>query len=328
MPKKERRKVILDTDTGVDDALAIALALRSDELEVKAITAVSGNVHVDLCLKNILLTLEVLDIDVKEPPIVAKGEAAPLIKPLFVASEVHGWDGLGGITKWLDPKGNRRYPEPKGKISSLHAVDLILDLIAKYPDELTLIAVGPLTNVAKAIIKNKDRMRKLKEIVVMGGAFRVYGNTTLHTEFNIFVDPHAAQIVFDLGIPLTIVPLDVTEQVILKRSNLIKVKRRSKLFEFIRDITKFYMDYQKSYNGIAGCFMHDPLAVGVAIDPSLVKTLLRRVDVETAGDFTIGMTLADLREGKISPEKSNAKVCVDVDSKRFLDMFTSRLLTP
>lgn len=324
------KKIILDTDTGVDDALAIALALRSAELEVEAITAVSGNVHVDLCLRNILMTLEALDI--KQPPTVAKGEASPLIKPLFVASEVHGWDGLGGITKLLNPNGARKYPEPKRSISHLQAVDLILELIAKYPEELTLVAIGPLTNVAKAIIKNKIRMRQLKEIIIMGGAFRVYGNTTLLTEFNIFVDPQAAQIVFDLGVPLTIVPLDVTEQVILMRPDVSRAsgrsrrKSRRKLAEFVRDCTKFYMDYQKSYNGIDGCFLHDPLAVGVAIDSSLVNTVLTRVEVETMGDLTTGMTLADLRAGKVSPDNSNAHVCINVDSRRFLELFISRVL--
>ncbi|MBI4552381.1 MAG: nucleoside hydrolase [Candidatus Latescibacteria bacterium] len=318
-------RIILDTDTGVDDALAILLAMRSPELHVEAITAVSGNVHVDKCARNILLTLERLDLDAI--PDVAKGEAAPLVKPPFIAGEVHGEDGIGGITGLLNPDGSRLYPDPADRLSPVSAVDLILDRIGMYPDEITLIAVGPLTNVARAIIKNPSRMRKLRQIVIMGGVFRVYGNVSPVAEFNIFVDPHAAQVVCDTGIPLIFVPLDVTMQAILTAERITQgAATGGPVAAFVRDCTAHYVDFHRQRRNVDGCFMHDPLAVAVAFRPDLVEMVDARVDVETAGDLTIGMTVADLRPGRLPPAGANARVCVDVNAEAFLTLFTERVL--
>jgi len=317
------KRILLDCDTGVDDSLAILLAMRSPELRVEAITTVGGNTQVDHAARNTLLTLEQLEQDVLPP--VAKGEANPIERPLLTALEVHGGDGLGGVTRILEPDGSRRYPEPRLGLDPRHGVDLLLDTIGRFPDELTLIATGPLTNVARAIIRNPARMRRLREILIMGGAFRVYGNTTPVAEFNVFVDPHAAQIVLDCGVPVTLVPLDVTHQVCLMQSEVNAIEVEGRLARFVRDITREYTEYHIEQDGFAGCYLHDPITVALAIDPTLLESVEAYVQVETAGDLTLGQTVADLRPGKST--RTNARVCTGIDAERFLALFRNRVLS-
>ncbi|MBI1924312.1 nucleoside hydrolase [Candidatus Poribacteria bacterium] len=343
------QRILLDTDTGVDDALAIILALNSPELKVEAITTVSGNVHVDLCARNLLMTLEAMEIggslapscsaepapiedrraspSVREYPIVAKGESQPLVKPLVTAAHVHGSDGLGDVTKLLTADGARRYPEPQPRLAAIAAVDLIIDRVGQYPDELILVPVGPLTNIAKAMIKNPARMRKIKAIVLMGGAFETYGNVTATAEFNIFVDPHAAQLVLDFGVPITIMPLDATHQVRLtgERLNAEIGERNDKLSQFLRDATRVCMEFHRQYEGFYGFYLHDPLTIGLLTHPTLFETVDAFVQVETSGDLTQGMTIADLRPGRPRP-KPNARVCVGVKAEEFLQHFFKRIL--
>ena len=317
------KPILLDCDTGVDDSLAILLAMRSPELRVEAITTVGGNTQVDHAARNTLLTLEQLAQDALPP--VAKGEANPIERPLFTALEVHGGDGLGGVTRILEPDGSRRYPEPRLGLEPRHGVDLLLDTIGRFPDELTLIATGPLTNVARAIIRNPARMRRLREILIMGGAFRVYGNTTPVAEFNIFVDPHAAQIVLDCGVPVTLVPLDVTHQVCLMQSEVNAIEVEGRLARFVRDVTSEYTEYHIEQDGFAGCYLHDPITVALAIDPTLLESVEAYVQVETAGDLTLGQTVADLRPGRST--HTNARVCTGIDAERFLTLFRNRVLS-
>ncbi|MCZ6680462.1 MAG: nucleoside hydrolase [Candidatus Poribacteria bacterium] len=314
------QRILLDVDAGVDDALAIILALNVSELKVEAITAVSGNVHVNQCTCNLLMTLEAMDA--REYPIIAKGEAQPLIKPLVTAAHVHGSDGLGNVTRLLTPDGSRRYPMPKPRMSAISAVDLIIDLAGRYPDELILVPLGPLTNIAKAMITNPAQMRKIKEIVLMGGVFETYGNVTITAEFNIFVDPHAAQHVLDFGVPITMAPLDVTHQVILTgaRLNAELGERNDKLSQFLRDATKISMAYHQQHEGFYGTYIHDALPIGLLTRPDLFETVDAFVQVETAGDLTQGMTIADLRPERPRP-KPNARVCVRVNAEAFLRYF-------
>ena len=187
------QRILLDTDTGVDDALAIILALNSPELKVEGITSVSGNVHVDLCTRNLLMTLEAMGLS--EFPICAKGESQPLIKPLVTAAHVHGSDGLGDATQLLRDDGSRLYPDPEPRLAAIAAVDLIIELAGQYPDELILVPVGPLTNIAKAMIKHPARMRRIREIVLMEVPLkptetsRRPPNSTsspIHTQHNLF----------------------------------------------------------------------------------------------------------------------------------------------
>jgi len=307
-----RRRVILDVDTGVDDALAIMLAVRSPELEVLGITTVSGNVPVARCTANTLLTLEVLDTP--NVPVVS-GAAAPLAREAFTAAEVHGSDGLGNVTA--------RYPTPLRQATQ-GAVGFLLEMIRRFPGELTLVATGPLTNVAMAIQQDREAMRGVHGITVMGGAIRVPGNVGPMTEFNFAVDPEAAAIVLGAGLPIRLVPLDVTEQVVLSREAVEEGRGIGKLQAFIRDMTAATMAFHREHEGFDGMFLHDPLAVGVVADPSLVRAQPMAVAVERRGELTSGMAVADLR--RRSRATPTASVCVEVEAARFLHNFTQRVL--
>ena len=316
-------RVILDTDTGVDDALAILLAMRSPEIRVEAITGVCGNTPLENCIRNIHLTLSVLDA--RETPVVAPGEDRPLVRELDYAGDIHGDDGLGGVTSQVDADGRRTYPDPDRRPSNVHAVDLIPDLAARYPGELVLVAVGPLTNVARAVMKDPDRMRGLREIIIMGGAFETGGNVSPVAEFNIHADPHAAQIVCDSGIPLVFVPLDVTRQAFLDAGTIDRFAAEAGARAvFVRDCTARYVAFHRQNRGVNGCFLHDPLAVAVAAREDLVTTVPARVDVETAGDLTTGMTVSDLRSDRWG--EPNARVCTAVDVQAFTRLFEERVL--
>jgi purine nucleosidase len=316
--------IVLDTDTGVDDALAICLALRSPELRVVALTTVSGNVHVDLCTAN---ALRVLDVAAPSPrPPVHRGEAAPLVRPLLTAPEVHGADGLGGVTSLLGPDGALKYPPSPVPPAPEPAPEAILAAIERYPGKLVIVAVGPLTNLARAIERDREQMRRLDRIVTMGGTFQRYGNTTPVAEFNIHVDPHAAEVVFDLGVPLTLISLDVTEQCILRPEHLEgKTHGQGSLLPFVGEVSDGYIRYHAEHDGFAGSYLHDPLAVAVAADPTLVTTRRATVRVETEGRHTAGQTIADLREAPRWNEAPNADVAVAVESERFLRLFLERL---
>ena len=319
-------RILIDTDAGVDDALAIILALKSPALKVEAITTVSGNVHVDFCTRNVMLALDVLDL--REYPIIAKGEAQPLVKPLVTAAQVHGSDGLGEVTKLHGPDGSRSYPDPELRLATASAADLVIDLAGQYPNELVLVPLGPLTNIAKAMDKNPKHMQNIREIVLMGGAFETYGNVTTTAEFNIFADPHAAQRVLDFGVPITLVPLDVTHQVILnsERMNTECGKRHDRLTKFLRDATRVSIAYHRQHAGIDGIYMHDALPFGLIIQPDLFETTDAFVQVETSGHLTQGMTIADLRHGR-HRLKTNARICVGVNAAGFLESFFECILS-
>ncbi|HSB70129.1 MAG TPA: nucleoside hydrolase [Candidatus Methylomirabilis sp.] len=305
-----RRRVLLDVDTGVDDALALMLALRSPELEVVGVTTVCGNAPVARSTANTLLVLEVLDA----PAIpVVTGAAAPLSRPLVTASEVHGADGLGNVSD--------AYPVPTRRAAE-GAAEFLLELIRRFPDELTLIATGPLTNVATAIQRDGATMRRLQGLTVMGGAVRVPGNLGPVTEFNFGVDPEAAAIVLGAGLDPTLVPLDATEQVILRREVVDKAGGR--LGGFIRTMTAAAMAFHREQEGFDGMFLHDPLAVGIVLDPSLACGQPMNLAVECRGELTAGMAVADLR--RRSRLRPAATVCVEVAAARFLELFGHRVL--
>jgi len=302
---------VLDVDTGVDDALAIMLALRSPELEVLGITTVSGNVPVSRCTANTLLVLEMLGAP--DIPVVA-GAAAPLGRRAFTATDVHGPDGLGGVT--------RNYPIPSRQARQ-GAADFLLEMVGRTPGEVTLITMGPLTNLATAIRRDEKTMRQLQDVTVMGGAIRVPGNVAATTEFNFAVDPEAAAIVLAAGLNLTLVPLDVTEQIILTR-DAVEGAGDGRLPAFVREITAATMVFHRDVEGFDGMFLHDPLAVGTVVDPSLVRGQALALAVERQGELTAGMAVADLRRrSKAAP---TAIVCHQVDVARFMQLFTRRVL--
>ena len=318
------QRILIDTDPGVDDAFAIFLAMRSPELHVEAITTVCGNVPVAQATQNLLTILGVLDLHTF--PIIAQGEAEPLVKPLVVATHVHGDDGLGNVSQSRNTDGSPLYPQSNTAISSASGVDLMLERLARYPDELTIIALGPLTNIAKAIHKDAEKMQRLQKIVLMGGAFEAYGNVTTTAEFNIFVDPHAAHEVFQFDVPIHIVPLDATHQVILtgERLHAEVDKRDSPIPNFLKDSTQACMEFYRQHVGFWGFHIHDALPIGMLTHPGYFESVDAYVQVETEGTLTNGMTVADLRQER-QPVNPNAQVCVKVAAQAFLDTFFARL---
>ncbi|MDE3057280.1 MAG: nucleoside hydrolase [Bacteroidota bacterium] len=273
--------VLLDVDAGVDDTLAIAFALLSRQLDVKGITTVAGNVQVQSCTRNVLLTLEILKPLLCSLPPVVEGASKPLQKKLFTAKEVHGNDGIGNASRF--------YPHPSLKPQKISAVDFIIRTVQKNP-HLTIIATGPLTNIALAVKKNRKVMQRVKGISVMGGAFSEFHNTGPGAEFNFYVDPHAADIVMQSGIPLRLHPLNVTEQCIVAPSHLKTLQNRA-LREYLLHVTKFYFDFHRRTEGFSGGYLHDPLAVAAVIDPSLFVYEACYARVESAGKYTRGMSV-------------------------------------
>ena len=323
------RRVILDTDPGIDDALALILALQSPELCVEAITTVSGNAPVDLTTRNALTVLELFPPERR--PAVAKGADRPLTRPLYTATMVHDEDGLGGTSRLHTPDGSPRYRPASDALSPLDAVTCLLALIRRFPGELTLIALGPLTNLAHALRHDARVMQQLAGIVMMGGAVMVPGNVTPVAEFNIYVDPEAAQLVFTSGLPLTLIGLDVTERVRLTTAMIEQRVRPvgNRLSQFVVECTAQAIQFSTRVERPAGMAMHDPLAVGAVIDPSLVRTMPLPVQVETKGELTTAMTVADRRP--LRPDlkpPANVNVALEVDDARFLEMFLTRIHAP
>ena len=306
------KKVIIDCDVGVDDALALILAFHSPELEVKAVTGVNGNVPLETVFTNIQKVLSL--IQPKHKPLIAKGANQPLKGKSIYAHSVHGRSGLG------EAKIDLRKGKEWWKVFQGRADKLILKMARQYPDEITLIATGPLTNLALGLQKDMEGIKKLKEIVIMGGAVRTKGNVTPFAEFNIYVDPLAAKIVFESGLPITLVPLDVTHQVCLTPP-LIEERIRpinNPFSEFTIDAIGYDLNTRKFRRGTDLIYLHDPLAVGVAIKAGLVQKERLSLDVETQEGDRFGQIL----EAEGNP---NIEVCLEVDSKGFLDLFLSRL---
>jgi purine nucleosidase/pyrimidine-specific ribonucleoside hydrolase len=321
--------ILIDTDPGIDDALAILLALGSPEVSVEAITTVAGNVEVDLATAN---TFRILDVarpwHVARPgrrPLVARGAEAPLAGPLLTAAHVHGEDGLGNLVGLREPDGQPRYPEPSHTLQMLDGANLILETADRFAGRLVVVALGPLTNVALALRRDPRRLAQVARVVVMGGAVGVPGNVTAAAEFNMHVDPEAAAEVFASGLPIELVPLDVTRRVVLTRADLSKALARQggKTARFIEDFTAHGFDFE-TQRGDGGMALHDPLAVGVAVDPSLVTLEPLHVAVECAGRLTRGMTVADRRPHRDRPAPT-CRAALDVDAPRFLRLFLERV---
>ncbi len=306
----EKRKVIIDCDPGIDDALAIMLAVHSPELEVLGLTVCSGNVPAYMGAKNALTVLkkcEALHIPVYV------GETDPLERELITAQDTHGEDGLG----------ENFYEEVEGISYREGAVDFILQTL-KTHEKVSIIALGPLTNLAKALMKDKEAFRCLNECISMGGAFRIQGNCSPVAEFNYWVDPHAAQYVYEmLGHKIHMVGLDVTRKIVLT-PNIIEFINRldQNKAKFITEITRFYIDFHWMQEGIIGCVINDPLAVAYFIDRSLCNGFDSYVQVATDG-IAIGQTLVDV--ASFYRKESNAKILTSVDEKRFMDFFLKRI---
>lgn len=320
-----KKHIIIDTDPGVDDALALILALRSPELQVEAITTVNGNVCVSQCTENTLRVLEILGLP--EPPPVMQGADRPLRREPFPSASIHGRDGLGEISFLKNRSGKKKYSPPRLRPITRYAPEVICELASRHPRGLTIVTLGPLTNIALALTLEPALPRHVKEIITMGGAYSVPGNVTPAAEFNFFCDPEAAQQVIASGIPITLVGLDVTRIARLSRHSLVNAtKRRTRLNQFLQDATAHVMDFYCEREGYHGCSVHDALAMMVAIDPSFVGTKRVHVEVETEGKLTAGMSVADLRpyaRGKVG--KPNAAVALYVDPSRFEHFLLGRI---
>ena len=319
------RHLLIDSDPGIDDALAILLALRSPDARVEAVTTVAGNVEVDRATANARRILAVA-APVPPPPL-AGGAPAPLKRPLVTAHQVHGQDGLGNLGRFVDPSGQPRYPEPTYAIEMRSGPEVILDTADRWGPELTIVALGPLTNLALALQQDPRRLGRAGRIVVMGGAIAVPGNVTPCAEFNFYVDPEAASTVLEAGLPVELVPLDVTRRVVLAQTVLKERLHRcaDRVARFILDFTLHGFAFGAEREG-PGIVLHDPLAMAVALDPSLVTLEPLYVEVECEGRLTRGLSLADRREIPSHRKRaSTCRVAVDVDAERVLQMVLERL---
>jgi len=322
------QRIILDTDPGVDDAIAIFLALRSPELKVEAITPVSGNVPLAFTLPNALRLVEIAG----RPEIpVAAGAAVPLVRRLVTAAYVHGNNGLGGV----------EFREPKIKPVAENATDLIRSIVRANPGEITVVAVGPLTNVATVLKVDPAIAPMIKSFVLMGGCLSG-GNITPAAEFNFYVDPEAARIVFDSGVPITMVGLDVTNKVLLRESQVrILEAAQNPVSQAAGKIMRATMGRIYKTNDETVVAMHDPLTIASLIDPSVVTLKDYYVQIETTGEITAGMSVGYYRgpvrrsppmdtgapNGPIPTEefKPNCKVAVGVDPDKFFRLLLPRL---
>ena len=297
---------VIDTDPGIDDALALLLAWGSPELDVQALTTVAGNVPVELGSINAWRLCEL-----RRParrPILAEGARAPLRRPLWTAMDYHGGDGLGDAPGW---------PPAPPRPAPASAVEVLIELARRHRDRLVVIAIGPLTNLAHVFMRDATALRGVREIVVMGGAVDVRGNVTPDAEFNIHVDPEAARVVFEAGLPLTLVPLDATRQAVLTRPELDAALARcpGTVAERIGAFAA-YGFREPGDDAIPGITLHDPLAVGVAIDPSFVVCETMRLSVGPDGET---------RRASGAP---NCRVAMRVDRARFVTTFLDRLCSP
>jgi purine nucleosidase/pyrimidine-specific ribonucleoside hydrolase len=312
-------RLLIDTDPGIDDALALLLALGTGAT-VEAITTVAGNVPVERATENVFRVLDAATP--RSRPRVAQGAPAPLKRPLTTAGHVHGEDGLGDLGQFREPDGRPRYPSPARSLEMRDAADVILEAAARVGRDLAIVALAPLTNLALALERDAAALRRAGRVVVMGGAVGVPGNVTPAAEFNFYVDPEAAAAVLGAGLPIELVPLDVTRQVVLEPGALEARLRQSpgRLARFLADFTAY------AFERWEGVVLHDPLAVGVALDPSLVGFEALHVAVECEGSLTRGLTLADRRP--ITPARKaapNCRVATSVEAARFLAFFLERL---
>ncbi|MGQ0550624.1 MAG: nucleoside hydrolase [Armatimonadota bacterium] len=309
-----QRRVIIDTDPGVDDSMAVQFGLRSPEVRIEALTSVFGNNPVEITTRNALKNLEVAG----RPDIpVAPGAGKPLLRPYSGrGSIVHGDDGLG----------NSNLTPPRLQPSHRRAAEMIVERVMAEPGEITILALGPLTNVALAVSLEPRIAQHVREVVFMGGAATVRGNAAPAAEANIHNDPEAAKIVFHAGWPLTMIGLDVTTQVQMNLSHLQRLRSAgTAVGDFLAAIMPHYLNQYRERYGLDGqMFVHDPSAMIYLIDPTLFRARNLYVDVETRGEATAGETVPDLRNRW--DKAPNVTVCLEVDGERLVALYFERIL--
>ena len=340
--------ILIDCDTGIDDSLALLYAAASPEAEIVAVTCCSGNVEAHQVADN---TRAVLELAGRPDVEVALGRTVPLVRDLEITPETHGPRGIG----------HAELPAPSRPLSHRHAADLIVEEARRRPGEITLVTLGPLTNVAVAVLREPDLPRLLRRLVIMGGSYRSPGNTAPTSEWNIHCDPDAAKVVLTAwaaagaGAEPGSVPrplalgLDVTERAKITPDHVVALARRAgsrpddslalargedpmhatrsvasdPVVRFVADALRFYMEFHSRYDGFYGAFIHDPLALAAALDPGLVRTEALTVDIELGGTLTTGETVTDWR--RVWGRPPNVDVAVEADAEEFLGRLIERV---
>ncbi len=306
-----KRKIIIDTDPGQDDAVAILLALASPELELLGVTCVAGNVPLELTAKNARIVCELAG---RPETRVFAGCDRPMARKLVTAEHVHGKTGLDGIT----------LPDPIMPLETQHAVDFLIETLRREPaGSVTLCPIAPLTNIATAIQRAPDIVPRIAEIVLMGGGCFEGGNITPAAEFNIYVDPEAAKIVFDAGVKLTVMPLDVTHKALTNRARVEAFRNAGRVGPAVASWTDFFERFDKEKYGSEGAPLHDPCTVAYLLRPELFSGRFINVEIETGSDLTLGMTVADW--WRVSRRAPNANFIGDVDAEGYFELLTERL---
>lgn len=330
------RPVILDTDPGIDDALAILLAIASPEVALHGVSVTGGNCPLAAGWQN---ARDVLALAQHTHIPALAGVALPLLRPAFTAAETHGASGLGYAV----------LPPSSAPVATEHGVDFVIRTIMAHPGEVTLVPVAPLTNIAMAIRKAPEIVTAVRQVIIMGGAVRADGNTTSLAEFNFFVDPHAAHIVLTSGMPITLVPWDITVDVMLFQHHIDRLMRiDSPVSRFIAAATRFYMEFHLASFGVAGCAINDPVALALAFMPELATTQAVRIDIEHQSELTMGKTVISYVGDTTHPPRdtditgfdsthwpatwrsmhrpaANVQLVTAFDTPRFIELFVSRM---
>jgi inosine-uridine nucleoside N-ribohydrolase len=301
--------ILVDCDPGHDDAIALLLALASPELDLLGVTTVAGNQTLEKTTAN---ALRVLEFAGRADVPVAAGADRPLARELFVAAYVHGESGLDGP----------ELPEPAGAPVDQHAVDFLAERIAGAGRPVTLVPVGPLTNVALLLARHPDAAENLERIVLMGGAV-AEGNVTPAAEFNVYVDPEAAWRVFRSGVAVTMIGLDVTHKALLSVAHAERIRASGRVGRLVAELYDFFLEYHRRTYGTEGAPIHDAVAVAQVLRPGIVETLHRHVDVDCESQLCRGRTVVDLW-GRTGNEP-NAEVGVDIDADGFLELLCERI---
>jgi purine nucleosidase len=308
----EARKIIIDTDPGQDDAVAILLALASPELEVLGLTAVAGNVPLALTEKN---ARKICELAGRPETRVFAGAVRPLTRPLVTAEHVHGRTGLDGP----------ELPEPTMKLEAQHAVDFIVETLMAEPEgTVTLCPLGPLTNIALAMIREPAIVPRIREIVLMGGGYFEQGNVTPSAEFNIYVDPQAADVVYRSGAPIVMMPLDVTHKALTTKVRIERFRAMgTRVGTATAQLLDFFERFDEEKYGTDGGPLHDPCVIAWLLKPELFSGRQCNVQIETVSELTMGATVVDW--WNITDGPRNAHVMRDIDADGFFALLTERL---
>jgi purine nucleosidase len=305
------KRIILDTDPGIDDSLAILLALASPEVTLEGLSVVHGNSSTE---QGTINALSVLELAKASHIPVYQGCELPLVQPSLLAPETHGDQGIGYA----------KLPAPQTKSQVQKGSDFLIDKIMSNPGEMTLVCIGPLTNIALAIRQEPRIVKNVKEVFIMGGAIRHEGNTTALAEFNSYVDPHAAHMVYHSGMPIILTPLDVTYQCIFLPEDLNRLlKIDSAVTKFVADATRFYMEFHDEYQKIEGCVINDPMTLALTFIPEICDYQSLYVDVDISTGVGLGNTFADFYN--YEKKTPNMKVALSVRPRMFMELFLERM---